>query len=607
MDQALQTFSQKTDSVLGYLKTQLSSIGLWQNIPGTLSKISSSSAGYVWGIQNSGNPIWYCREPCASGSWTGVASPARAVTILDVATDASSVYVLFEATVDTPAPPPPPPTPAPPQPEMILNKKGMIDYRELAEAAGAGAELLSYVKSDRGGQLGFRNNPQTSTFFTRLIVGGDIKTQLDYAAWLNNPTAQILYNSYLSTPLPELPPYIQKDVNPLAFAKLLDYPTLFGVAGPINPNAAQRALLATNNDPQAAYQWLQNNANDPILNEDIPQTIAGPTPVAPEVPPPPPAPPAPSPYKWASRPIDGSGDWSVYDAPFKATSLANTNGFIWMSGEGRTAFCGKPCTTGNWNIQEQAYTIKGAGGSQVYASQPGQLGLKMTNETGQTGWAPVPGLEDTDVTTLAGEGDASVLYAADGRRVLRCEASTCSPVDTQGYLPLQSKGSLSVNPTTRNVWMVSGSTGTQGNVFARLDTPDTAPILDYVTQTDSERDRIVNSLGDAIQVQTAQQASRIAQKDAIEAVRRVTDISGQQDAIANEAEVLSRKVTTAKSASSGFTEKLRPLTILLVALVVTVVLYFTVGWFLPYSVMMILAFIVVGAGFGGAIYFSVKT
>jgi predicted RND superfamily exporter protein len=131
--------------------------------------------------------------------------------------------------------------------------------------------------------------------------------------------------------------------------------------------------------------------------------------------------------------------------------------------------------------------------------------------------------------------------------------------------------------------------------------------LDYVTQTDEQRDRIVNSLGDAIQVQTAQRASRIAQKDAMEAVKKVTDVSGQQDAVANEVEVLRRKVGTAKSSSAGFTEKLRPLTVLLVTLVVTVLLYFTVGWFLPYGVMMFLAFAVVAAGFGGAIYFSVKT
>lgn len=595
MEQALQTFSQKTDNVLGYLKNQLGSIGLWTNVPGTLSKISSSSAGYVWGLQNTDNPIWYCKEPCASGSWTGVRPPPGNVGISDIATDSTSVYILFQSTVEVPPPPPPPPTPAPPQPEMIPTTKDMLSWVQLLDAVGAGAEMKAQAISGA-----------TPVFFTRLIVMGGVKTQLDYAAWLNNPTAQTLIQRYAAAPVPVVPAKIQKDVDPVALVTLMDYPTLFGVPGPINANAAQRALLAANNNPQAAYQWLQNNAADPNLNAEFPQFVAGPTPEPPPVPPPPPAPPAPSPYKWASRPIDGSGDWSVYDAPFKATALANTNGFIWMSGEGRTAFCGKPCSTGNWNIQEQSYNVKGAGGSQVYASQPGQLGLSMTNETGQTGWAPVPGLENTDVATLAAEGDASVLYAADSKRVLRCEASTCSPVDTQGYLPIQGKGSLSINPTTRNVWMVSGSTATQGNLFARLDTTDTTPILDYVNSTDEQRDRVVNSLGDAIQVQTAQQASRIAQKDAIEAIKKVTDISGQQDAVANEVEVLRRKVTTAKSASAGFAEKLQPLTILLVALVVTVVLYFTVGWFLPYGAMMFLAFVVVGAGFGGAIYFSVK-
>lgn len=592
MDQALQIFSQKTDSVLSYLKNQIGSFGLWQNIPGNLTKVSSSSSGYVWGIQN--KAIWYCREPCASGNWTSIGVPDSLIDIKDVTTDTSSVYILFEAKVDTPAPPPPEPTPPPPQPEMIPTTKDMLTYPQLVEASAPSADIKQYTEQG-----------DTTSFFTRLVISYNVKTKLDYAAWLNNPEYKADAARLLTMPLVPLPSKIQKEVDPLALAKLLDSAVVFKLPSRINENAAQRALIATNNDPAAAFTWIRTNANDPNVNADFPAFTPGPTPPPVPAKTPPPTP-APSPFKWASRAVDGSGSWSVYDAPFNADSFVNTNGFLWISGKGRTAFCAKPCTTGNWNTQERAYSLKGASSTSVYASQPGQLGVLKADETAQTGWAQVPGLESMDVNTLGAEGDSTALYAADGRKMYRCEGGTCATVDTQGYLPLQTKGSLSVNPTTRNVWMVSGTSGNQGNLFARLDTPDTAPILDYVSQTDEQRDRIVNSLGDAIQVQTAQQASRIARKDAVEAIKRVTDISSQQDALTNETEVLQRQVSTAKNTSAGFSDKLKPLTILLVALVVTVVLYLTIGWFLPHTAMMIVAFLTLGAGFGGAIYFSVK-
>ena len=82
-------FDQLTDTINTTLSTQLSSVHTWTNIPGSLSKISSSLAGYVWGF--SGSNIYKCQIPC-SGKWQHI--PIGSGTILDLTTDDSNVYVL---------------------------------------------------------------------------------------------------------------------------------------------------------------------------------------------------------------------------------------------------------------------------------------------------------------------------------------------------------------------------------------------------------------------------------------------------------------------------------------------------------------------------------
>ena len=63
-------FDTNTSGINTTLKTQLSSVQQWSNIPGSLVKASSSQAGYLWGF-NSINKVWVCQQPC-TGSWTEV-------------------------------------------------------------------------------------------------------------------------------------------------------------------------------------------------------------------------------------------------------------------------------------------------------------------------------------------------------------------------------------------------------------------------------------------------------------------------------------------------------------------------------------------------------
>lgn len=80
----MSAFDSLTDQINGLLQVDPS----WSSIPGGLSKVSTSSLGFSWGI--SSQKLYYCRLPC-SGEWTNVPMTESA---LDVVTDDNNVYVL---------------------------------------------------------------------------------------------------------------------------------------------------------------------------------------------------------------------------------------------------------------------------------------------------------------------------------------------------------------------------------------------------------------------------------------------------------------------------------------------------------------------------------
>lgn len=87
-------YEDTTNIIDGVVTSQLSSVLDWKNIPGELSKVSSSAAGYVWGFK-SDNTVWYCQLPC-SGTWKPVDLSQYSVSqVLDITTDNSNVYILI--------------------------------------------------------------------------------------------------------------------------------------------------------------------------------------------------------------------------------------------------------------------------------------------------------------------------------------------------------------------------------------------------------------------------------------------------------------------------------------------------------------------------------
>jgi hypothetical protein len=413
MDKSLADFTKTTSGMMDYLTNQLTAFGLWNNITGSLQKVSSSSAGFVWGY-NAGGKVYFCKEPCTSASWAQIPFDE---TPTDIATDSTQAYVLY------------------------------------SDSTGA-----------------------------------------------------------------------------------------------------------------------------PMI---------------------------------ASTSIDGTGTWAFNKVPFNADKIATTNGFLWASGAGKMAFCGKPCNTDNWNVLDDNHSLLGGGGASIFAASPGVAGVFKTDETNQTGWSSVDGFSGITPSVLAAESDNVVLYAADNSKVYRC-GSTCDSkdklevVNAQGFVPIQNKGSMTVNPLTHNVWMASESSAKGGNLFARLDVPNSQPVMDAVYSSEKDRDRIFNSLGDSFKVQTAEVSSKMAQVEAAEAVKQALNISGDGKNIDNEIKLLERKIEQASGASAGYQDKMKPLMTLLLALVLTALLYLVASWILPSSLMMGLAVLILGSGLGLSIYFSVN-
>lgn len=86
-------YQDSTNTINSIIETQLSQVPKWSNIPGSLIKASSSSAGYVWGYNNDNN-LYRCPLPC-TGKWELVSMSSFDLQgIHDIATDNTNIYVL---------------------------------------------------------------------------------------------------------------------------------------------------------------------------------------------------------------------------------------------------------------------------------------------------------------------------------------------------------------------------------------------------------------------------------------------------------------------------------------------------------------------------------
>ena len=87
----MELYTKLTSTINDVFTTQLGGSVAWKEVPGQLIKVSSSPAGYTWGL-NAQNYVYVCKEPC-TGAWSQTTPPVSG-KILDITTDSSKVYVL---------------------------------------------------------------------------------------------------------------------------------------------------------------------------------------------------------------------------------------------------------------------------------------------------------------------------------------------------------------------------------------------------------------------------------------------------------------------------------------------------------------------------------
>ena len=87
-------YEDTTNTIDSIVSSQLSSVLNWINIPGGLTKVISSASGFAWGF-NGNNTVWSCVLPC-NGNWqSSDLSDFMVGTVLDIAADDTTVYILY--------------------------------------------------------------------------------------------------------------------------------------------------------------------------------------------------------------------------------------------------------------------------------------------------------------------------------------------------------------------------------------------------------------------------------------------------------------------------------------------------------------------------------
>jgi hypothetical protein len=87
----MELYNKLTTNLNDLFRTKLAGSVEWRSVPGQMIKVTSSGAGYTWGL-NALNELYYCPEPC-TGKWTRKQTTQKG-KILDITTDVNKVYIL---------------------------------------------------------------------------------------------------------------------------------------------------------------------------------------------------------------------------------------------------------------------------------------------------------------------------------------------------------------------------------------------------------------------------------------------------------------------------------------------------------------------------------
>jgi hypothetical protein len=379
-------FDTNTSGINTTLTTQLSSVQQWANIPGSLVKASSSSAGYLWGF-NSVNKVYVCQQPC-TGNWE-----EADITKLQ-----------------------------PPKPSSL----GYLSGRWIS----GNIPIINSDVDDQG-------TPVYISFespYTKMVRSDGVSKF--YVGPISNYSSGN-WNSYSKAP----PGAYNLNLNPVQ-------------------NSPPVTTLDIATDETNVYLLFLSGSTTSI----------------------------------AVKTANNQTDWTVIQVStpqFSPTNIFSTQTYIWLQGaSNQKAKIPKPLSMSNsMPVGDISVKITSSSSSALYGIDSSGNAMK-TDETLQTGWAPVAGLQGRPVSSLVGDLDQTGLFAINGAGVSEC-VGDCSipqitPLNTQGYMPLYLTG----DPATKQLWMTSSTEGSAGNIFNRIANPDYGSITGSIAPLDKNRDDI---------------------------------------------------------------------------------------------------------------------
>lgn len=319
----------------------------------------------------------------------------------------------------------------------------------------------------------------------------------------------------------------------------------------------------------------------------------------------------------AMRPVSGGGSWKILKVPGSMPKYATinlTDSFMFVGKKG----CAKPCTTGAW--VDISLPGSGAGGvvaassGSVYAAAQTANGTDVfkSSQTGQGGWTNLRGLKNRLPVAVATDNRVIYTTNASSGAVERCEApydkaTSCKPADMEGR-SISGLRTLSVNPSSNQVYMTAQENGEAGNIFQRLDDMGGShlqKVLQGVNPYDNRMDNNINSMGDTLKLQHERLVSGLTRKTAIDALRDAIKYDGDLGPAREETENLRRQISFGKDTRKSYQAKMLPLEIIIATLAVVAVIFLLGGSVTSPEVTSGVAILALISGFLASLYFAV--
>jgi hypothetical protein len=208
----------------------------------------------------------------------------------------------------------------------------------------------------------------------------------------------------------------------------------------------------------------------------------------------------------AVKTANNQTDWTVIQVStpqFVPTTIFSTHTYLWLqSATNQKVKIPKPVNmTNSMPVADTSVKITSSSSSALYGVDASGKAMK-SDETLQTGWAPVAGLQGKSVSSLVGDLDQTGLFVINSAGVTECEGDcskpTIAPLNTQGYMPLYLTG----DPSTKQLWMTTSTGGSVGNIFNRIANPDYSSITNSIAPLDKNRDDIVTDVSEDYNKQT---------------------------------------------------------------------------------------------------------